>query len=221
MTKEQFIEVIKLHKQSTDNLNEYYKMGLDLLDNKKSPVEPLFKVIDILFDSIYTEEGVDWISWYIYDNNYGEEELTAFDGETQICKNIDELYDYIQKYKKTYTERVFTNGALNTQIMEELTKALRYNDGKPKWGLVHYDSLIPMIRVLEFGALKYTPWNWMKPMPTREILESMQRHLAALMDGEEYDSESEIDHMGHIQANAMFYNFQKKREKQEENESKK
>lgn len=100
MTKEQFIEVIKFHKQSTDNLNEYYKMGLDLLDNKNSPVEPLFKVINILFDSIYTEEGVEWISWYIYDNNYGEMGLTAFDGEIQICKNIDELYDYIQKYKK-------------------------------------------------------------------------------------------------------------------------
>lgn len=100
MTKEQFIEVIKLHKQSADNLNGYYKMSLDLLDNKNSPVEPLFKAIDILFDSIYTEEGAEWISWYIYDNNYGEEELTAFDGETQICKNIDELYDYIQKYKK-------------------------------------------------------------------------------------------------------------------------
>lgn len=95
-------------------------------------------------------------------------------------------------------------------------KALRYNGGKPQWGLVHYKSLIPMIRVLEFGALKYTPWNWMKPMPTREILESMQRHLAALMDGEEYDSESGLDHMGHIQANAMFYNFQRERERQEE-----
>lgn len=95
-------------------------------------------------------------------------------------------------------------------------KALRYNGGKPQWGLVHYKSLIPMVRVLEFGALKYSPRNWMKSMPTREILESMQRHLAALMDGEEYDSKSGLDHMGHIQANAMFYNFQRERERQEE-----
>ena len=100
MTKEQFIKVIKLHKQSTDNLNEYYKIGLDLLDIKNSAVEPLFKIIDILFDSIYTEEGAEWISWYIYDNNYGTAGLDAYDGEIQICKNIDELYDYIQKYKK-------------------------------------------------------------------------------------------------------------------------
>lgn len=94
---------------------------------------------------------------------------------------------------------------MNTKLNEE--KALRFNEGKPKWALVHYGSLIPMIKVLEFGALKYAPNNWKKPMPLDEILESMQRHLAALMDGEIYDKESGIHHMGHIQANAMFYNY--------------
>ena len=97
--------------------------------------------------------------------------------------------------------------------------ALRYNEGKPKWSLVHYGSLIPMVRVLEFGAKKYAPKNWQKPMPLDQILESMQRHLAAIMDGELYDKESGIHHMGHIQANAMFYNYHFNQEqlKKEEN----
>lgn len=86
-------------------------------------------------------------------------------------------------------------------------KAMRFNEGKPKWNLVHYKSLEPMVRVLEFGALKYAPRNWQKPMPLEEILNSMQRHLAALMDGEEFDKESKIHHMGHIMCNAMFYNY--------------
>ena len=90
-------------------------------------------------------------------------------------------------------------------------KASRFNEGKPKWSLVHFESLIPMIRVLEFGAKKYAPKNWMKPMDTTEILESMQRHLAALLDGETHDTESGISHMGHIQCNAMFYNYHIKR----------
>ena len=102
---------------------------------------------------------------------------------------------------------------------QEADKALRYNEGKPKWSLVHYESLIPMIRVLEFGALKYAPKNWMKPMNETEILESMQRHLAAVMDGELYDKESGIHHMGHIMCNAMFYNYHFNQEqlKKEEN----
>lgn len=44
-------------------------------------------------------------------------------------------------------------------------------------------------------------------MDKRKILECMQRHLAALMDGEELDPETGISHMGNIQCNAMFYNF--------------
>ncbi|MGV8961954.1 MAG: dATP/dGTP diphosphohydrolase domain-containing protein [Candidatus Saccharimonadaceae bacterium] len=109
---------------------------------------------------------------------------------------------------------------LNNELKEQYATAgaeaaLRYNEGKPKWSLVHFGSLVPMIRVLEFGAHKYAPFNWQKPMDTREILESMQRHLAALIDGELYDEESGESHMGHIQANAMFYNYHKKREKDE------
>ena len=103
------------------------------------------------------------------------------------------------------------DGCLNLEKIEESEQALRYNDGKPQWGLVHYESLIPMIRVLEFGAMKYAPENWKKPMDKRKILESMQRHLASLMDGEEFDSESGIDHMGHIMCNGMFYNFHNKK----------
>jgi len=86
-------------------------------------------------------------------------------------------------------------------------KGLRYNIGKPKWSLVHYNSLIPMIRVLEFGANKYTAENWKKGLDKKEILESMQRHLAALMDGETIDMESGESHIGHIQCNCMFYNY--------------
>lgn len=104
---------------------------------------------------------------------------------------------------------------IKTEESENRDKALRYNEGKPKWSLVHYESMIPMIRVLEFGALKYAPRNWMKPMNETEILESMQRHLAALMDGEEFDQESGISHMGHIQCNAMFYNYHHNKNKQD------
>ena len=92
---------------------------------------------------------------------------------------------------------------------QPVEQAKRYNEGKPQWSLVHFKSLEPMVRVLEFGALKYAPKNWQKPMDTMKILESMQRHLVALFDGEEVDSESGISHIGHIMCNAMFYNYHK------------
>jgi hypothetical protein len=89
--------------------------------------------------------------------------------------------------------------------MEE--KGRRDNLGKRKWSYVNFQSLEPMIEVLEFGAEKYSPHNWKKGFPKEEILESMQRHLAKLFDGEDIDQESGLHHIGHIMCNAMFYSY--------------
>lgn len=86
-------------------------------------------------------------------------------------------------------------------------KGLRYNEGKRKWSLVNFKALEPMIEVLEYGATKYEPFNWQKGLNDKEILESLQRHLAKLFDGEEIDNESGLHHIGHILCNAMFYSY--------------
>ncbi len=90
-------------------------------------------------------------------------------------------------------------------MKKRIEKALRFNEGKLKWSLVHYASLAPLVLVLMFGAKKYAPHNWKKEMDLTEILESLQRHLAALFDGELVDKESGQLHMGHVMCNAMFW----------------
>lgn len=86
-------------------------------------------------------------------------------------------------------------------------KALRYNENKLKWGLVHFSSLIPLVKVLMFGAKKYSSNNWKKDMSLKEIEESAFRHLVAIMDGETHDPESGELHIGHLMCNAMFWNY--------------
>lgn len=99
----------------------------------------------------------------------------------------------------------------STDIYTVENKSLRYNSGKPKWSQIHYKSLEPMIKVLEYGESKYNKKNWQVGLDLVEIQESMQRHLAAVMDGELYDKESGELHMGHILSNGMFwvYHFNK------------
>lgn len=84
---------------------------------------------------------------------------------------------------------------------------LRYNKGKIKWGLVPFKALEPMVRVLEFGAGKYEPFNWAKGLSYVEVCESLQRHLYSFMNGEDNDKESKIHHIGHILCNAMFLSY--------------
>ena len=83
----------------------------------------------------------------------------------------------------------------------------RYNNNKPKWSLVSWKALEPMVRVLEFGAKKYTVNNWKGGLDDKEIMESAMRHLTAMMDGEIYDSESQLPHSAHVMCNMLFYNY--------------
>lgn len=97
--------------------------------------------------------------------------------------------------------------------MQNKEQGLRYNTGKPKWSLVDFKSLEPMVEALEYGANKYTTENgsgrdnWKKGMPVTEVCESLLRHTFALLTGEIDDPESTKQHIGHIQANAMFISY--------------
>lgn len=92
----------------------------------------------------------------------------------------------------------------------EKEKAQRFNKDKPQWSLVDFESFEPMIKVLEFGAKKYAPFNWQKGFDQRILMESLLRHAFAYLSGEEEDPESGLSHIGHIQCNAMFLAFNAK-----------
>lgn len=91
-----------------------------------------------------------------------------------------------------------------------MESALRYNAGKPKYSLLHLESLEPAVRVLEYGALKYAPYNWQKGLKVTEIIDSLMRHLTAFQNGENLDPESGLDHVGHMQCNLMFLAYMMK-----------
>ena len=82
-------------------------------------------------------------------------------------------------------------------------RADRFNTDKPKWALVDFKSLEPMVNVLEFGAQKYSKDNWKKGLLVTEICESLLRHTFDLLEGKTLDDESKLKLTGHILANAM------------------
>jgi hypothetical protein len=90
------------------------------------------------------------------------------------------------------------------ELVEEESKAMRFNSDKPKLSLISMKELEPMARVLQFGADKYARDNWKKGLVMSEILDSMMRHIAAIQSGELIDPESKLSHIGHIQCNALF-----------------
>ena len=112
-------------------------------------------------------------------------------------------------------------------------QSLRYNEGKTQWSLLPWDQLESMIKVLEYGAHKYSVFqddkgnlikgkditiedskkfklissgrdNWKKGFPLNELWDSNLRHTKALMTGELLDNESGLPHIGHILCNVVF-----------------
>lgn len=92
-------------------------------------------------------------------------------------------------------------------IIPKQEKSIRHNQGKPKWSLIDYPSMEPLIRVMEQGAVKYGLGNWQIGLDLVEIQESAQRHLAAMMNGELKDLDSKEFHAGHIMANMMMWMY--------------
>lgn len=57
--------------------------------------------------------------------------------------------------------------------------------------------------VFDYGRRKYAAWNWAKGMPWSVPLGCAQRHLMAMISGEEIDPESRLPHRGHVFCNLV------------------
>jgi hypothetical protein len=50
---------------------------------------------------IYGEEGVDWFSWFCYENDYGQGGLEAWDeNKNPICYSFESLWEYLEKLRQ-------------------------------------------------------------------------------------------------------------------------
>lgn len=85
-------------------------------------------------------------------------------------------------------------------------KGNRYNQDKPKISMVLEapDAITGCARVLMHGEQKYARNNWKKGLPLTEIVDSLERHTLAFLNGEETDVESGLPHVDHILCNALF-----------------
>jgi hypothetical protein len=79
------------------------------------------------------------------------------------------------------------------------------NDGgKPDWSLLPPMALDEVVRVLDFGAKKYAPYNWASGIKYSRVFAAAMRHLWAWWRGEDNDSETGISHLAHANVCLLF-----------------
>lgn len=87
-----------------------------------------------------------------------------------------------------------------------ITAAVKFDAGKLDWSLMPWDSVEEILKVLEFGKVKYAAWNWSSNGGFKylRVFNSTMRHLFAWVRGEDNDPESGLSHIAHAGCNIMF-----------------
>lgn len=78
------------------------------------------------------------------------------------------------------------------------------DQGKLGYHLVPSDALEEIIKVLDFGALKYEERNWEKGMSWSRPFSALMRHMWAWWRGGEKDKETNLSHLAHAGCCILF-----------------
>lgn len=74
----------------------------------------------------------------------------------------------------------------------------KHDGGKLRYSLLPKGTITEVLKVLEFGAKKYAPDNWMKVDNAQtRYYDAVLRHITAWYEGEKFDQETGVSHIAH------------------------
>lgn len=86
-------------------------------------------------------------------------------------------------------------------------RAKRFNKGKLRPSLIPVEWIEELLKVLEEGAKKYDDNNWKKGLPTKEVLDSLERHLIDFKKGIDTDPDDGLSTITKVAVNALFIRY--------------
>lgn len=99
ITKEEFLELLKMREAQSERLDKLSDAGFPIWDTDVIEYGNLMfdKVIEVYF----TQEGEDWIFWWLYEKN-GNPEMKAWDEDNDEIpmETIEDLWRFVKQYRK-------------------------------------------------------------------------------------------------------------------------
>jgi hypothetical protein len=71
-------------------------------------------------------------------------------------------------------------------------------------GLLPWDALVEVAKVLGFGTEKYGRYNWKGGFSWSRLYDAALRHLTAWIEGEDKDPETGLSHLSHCLCMILF-----------------
>lgn len=95
MKFETFKKILDLQTEHYQKEQTLYELGVNITEINES----LVGAISMLWSEVLTESGDDWVSWWLYDkyaiSGVPDENIKAWDGETEIINSLEDLYEYL------------------------------------------------------------------------------------------------------------------------------
>lgn len=83
-------------------------------------------------------------------------------------------------------------------LVRERGQGRKDDAAKPRFGLLPWDVVSCVVRVLTLGAVKYADDNWKRvPNARSRYFDAAMRHLTAWWEGELHDPETKEPHLAH------------------------
>jgi hypothetical protein len=96
-----FKKLLENFKSFSDKISELHDLGFDFYEGKYKLIEDVDKMFDIILKTHYNKYAIDWINWFIYETDYGQKKLEAWDeNKNLICQDLESLHEYIEKNHK-------------------------------------------------------------------------------------------------------------------------
>lgn len=94
------------------------------------------------------------------------------------------------------------------------TTGPKFDGGKLRWSLLPAGTVMEVVKVMEYGAVKYAIDSWKKvPNGRVRYYDAAMRHMEAWYNGEVKDPETGLHHLAHATCNLFFLMFKDKETK--------
>lgn len=94
MTLEELKDFMEVAEGISKRIDKESKLYDELLEDNYGLPKGLCEALDILVDTMDKHLGGDWVSWYIFENNYGTNGLTAgTEGQEVVIDSVEKLYE--------------------------------------------------------------------------------------------------------------------------------
>jgi len=120
MKYDKFVRTMTIYREAMDKLSELHYIGFDFYEGKYELNNYISNLFENTFADVYTDEGKEWIGWFIFEADWGERDFSltksfddtdeerewgAYDSEgNKIAYDLKSLWELLEKDYKVDDE---------------------------------------------------------------------------------------------------------------------